>query len=266
MHKMLALIRAGWLTSTSYRLQTVLSFGGMVVSFVPLYFVAQALQPVMADSIRGEGDQYFGFVVVGMVALYLLNAAVQALPSKVRVSITYGTLEALLSTPAGLPSILGGMIGVDLLWAGARVLVLLVTGWLLGANLEWSELLLALVIMGLIVLAYLPFGLIGAALVVVFRTPGPVPQGVVYLSILLGGVYYPTQVIPSWIQTVSDMIPLTYGLRALRQVLLNSAPLGSVAADIGILMAFALSLFAMSTIVFRVAFRHARRSGTLTHY
>ena len=36
-------------------------------------------------------------------------------------------------------------------------------------------------------------------------------------STLLGGVYYPTTVIPSWLASASEFVPLGYGLRALRQ-------------------------------------------------
>ncbi|MEZ5583864.1 MAG: ABC transporter permease [Candidatus Competibacteraceae bacterium] len=259
-------MRAQWLTSTSYRLQTLLSFFGMIVSLIPLYFVAQALQPLMADSITDEGDQYFGFIVVGMMVMYLLNSAVRTLPAAVRSGINHGTLEALLSTPAGLPAILSGMLGVDLLWASLRVFVLLIGGWTLGIQVAWEGLLPMLVIMVLLILAYLPFGLVGAALVLLFRTPGPVPAMVISLSILLGGVYYPTHVIPSWIQDISDVIPLTYGLHALRQVLLEGVTLSLVASDIGVLFIFVFLFFTVGVLTFATAFRYARRSGTLTQY
>jgi hypothetical protein len=68
MRETLALMRASWLTATSYRLGMVMSLGGLIVTILPMYFVAGALQPVLADRISTEGGQYFGFLVVGVLA------------------------------------------------------------------------------------------------------------------------------------------------------------------------------------------------------
>lgn len=266
MGKALALARASWLTASSYRLNMILSIVSLLVMVVSLYFVATALQPVMADAIDSEGGQYFGFLIVGMIALSCLTTAVTALPSALGSSITSGTLEALLSTRARIPELLAGMVGYAFVWTGIRGVLLLTGGWALGAPVAWERWPLALVILALIVLAYLPFGLLAAAMVLAFRTAGPLPQAVLVLSGLLGGVYYPTHVIPSWIQHLSAVVPLTYGLRALRQATLEHAPVGALLADLTVLLGFVLVLFISSGYVFFAALRYARRSGTLSQY
>lgn len=266
MREILALTRAQWLSQTSYRLQTLLSFAGIIVSVIPLYFVSDALQPVMENAIRNEGGQYFGFLVIGMVATLLLNASVLLMPSMMASSISRGTLEAMLSTPASVPTILIGMIGAGIVWAFARIVVLLAGGWVLGAPVQWDALVPLMIILGLIMLSYLPFGIIAAALVLTFRTSGPLPQGVTYLSILLGGVYYPTHVIPSWLESLSDFVPLTYGLRALRRVALDGENIGSVLPDLLIVGAFIVILTTIASTCFAIAFRHARRAGTIAQY
>ena len=99
-----------------------------------------------------------------------------------------------------------------------------------------------------------------------FRTTGPLPQGVLIASGMLGGVYYPTHVIPSWIERISDVMPLTYGLRALRRTLLDGAPLSAVASDLAVLAGFIVVLSVAAAIAFRAALGHARRAGTLAQY
>ncbi len=266
MREALALMRASWLTATSYRLNMVFSVLALLVTVVPFYFVADALQPLMADAIRNEGQQYFGFLVVGTVAFSFLSAAVTALPGAVGSGIRSGTLEALLATPARLPAIFGGLIGYNIVWTTLRAALLIGFGLLLGVRIDWGNILLASGIVGMIVLAYLPVGLAAAALVLAFRTTGPLPQGVLIASGMLGGVYYPTHVIPSWIERISDVIPLTYGLRALRRALLDGAGVADVATDLGILAGFILLLSSASIAIFLVALRHARRTGTLAQY
>jgi len=49
-------------------------------------------------------------------------------------------------------------------------------------------------------------------------------------------------------------------------VLLDGAVLSDVAADLTILFIFMVGLFAMACLAFYVAFRHAKKAGTLAQY
>ena len=79
MREALAMLRASWLSASSYRLGMILSIAGLVVAVLPMYFVAGAIQPLIADRIAGEGGHYFGFLVVGMLAFSFLSMAVNGL-------------------------------------------------------------------------------------------------------------------------------------------------------------------------------------------
>ncbi|MGQ0715654.1 MAG: ABC transporter permease [Gemmatimonadaceae bacterium] len=266
MREALALVRASWLGASSYRLGMLLSLGGLVVAILPMYFVADALQPVLAESIRNEGGNYFGFLVVGMLAFSFMSVALSAVPGAIASGIGTGTLEAMLATRAPLPALLSGLVGYGFAWTAVRAALTIVVAVMLGVRLSAEQSALALLILSLIVGAYAGLGLMAASMVLVFRTAGPFPKVVLLVSSLLGGVYYPTSVIPSWIQTLSDVVPLTYGLRALRRVWLDGIGLGGVAADVATLLGIAAVLFAVGAAMFAAALRHARHAGTLAHY
>ena len=85
-------------------------------------------------------------------------------------------------------------------------------------------------------------------------------------STFLGGVYYPTTVIPGWIESVSAFLPLTYGLTALRAVLLEGRSLVTVWRDVSILLVFTGVSLVVSTVAFKAALRYARRVGNLAQY
>lgn len=266
MREALALVRAGWLTASSYRVTMLLSVASLLAGVVPLYFIARALQPIMARSVASQGGQYFGFLLLGLVALSLVTTAVNTLPGAIGSTISTGTLEALFSTRASLPSLLVGLAGYSFAWSAARAALLFVTGWMLGVHVAWRGAPIGLGILVLLVCAYIPIGLIAAAAVLAFRTSGPLPKIIVAVSGLLGGVYYPTNVIPSWIQALSAAVPLTYGLRALRRTLLEGAPLSAVLTDLLVLAAFVVVLMVVGAYLFARALRLARQSGTLAQY
>lgn len=264
--KIAALTRAKFLAFLSYRVQTVLSVAALLASVVPIFFIASALQPVAARSIAGEGGQYFGFLVLGLIAGSFVSACVSVLPAEVGTAIGNGTLEALLATPTRVGTILLGLSGFGLIWTGLRAFLLLAAASLLGAAVQWSRVLPAFLVVLLIVACHLSLGAIASALVIAFRTSAGVPQLVITASMFLGGVYYSTTVIPSWLHDLSAAVPLTYGLRAVRRVLLDGASLGSVAGDLRILALFTLAFAVVGGLAVRLALAYGRRHGSLAQY
>ena len=73
-----ALLRASWMTAVSYRAQLLFSLLSLLVTVIPMYFVAGALQPTMAGAIAREGGHYFGFLVIGTAGLLVIQAATMA--------------------------------------------------------------------------------------------------------------------------------------------------------------------------------------------
>lgn len=266
MSKILALTTAQWRVMKSYRLQTLLSFGGLLFTVVPLFFISQAVQPVMANAISTEGGSAFGFLLIGTIVIMLVTTALSVVPNALSGAIASGTLEALLATPTSTSTLLTGLSAFPLCVSLLRAAVLLGSGVLLGISIYGSALPAALCILLIIVVAHAAIGVMSGAMILLFRTAGPLSKLVLVASTLLGGVYYPTHVIPSWLRVVSDLLPLSYGLRALRVVLLEGAPVASVTRDLSILLEATAILVAAGVALFGLALRHARRQGTLAQY
>ena len=68
MRSALALVRANFLTAASYRVAWIMSLAGLAFQIVPTYYISKVLDPVLGSSIKGEGSDYFGFLVMGTVA------------------------------------------------------------------------------------------------------------------------------------------------------------------------------------------------------
>lgn len=266
MRSALALMRVAWLSGTSYRLATLMQFASVVVSVVPLYFVATAVQDLAAGSIQAEGGRYFAFIVVGVASMYVLAASLGAIPSAIASNIGSGVFESLLVTRTSLPMILLGLSGYPVSLSMLRAGALVVGALFFGMRLSPSMIPAAVVIVALMCFAYAGIGLISAALIVVFRTSGPLITIVMALSGLLGGAYYSTAAVPGWIRGLTDFVPLTYALRPIRMLLLGDASLGEVVEDVSILASIALVTISIGTLCLTFALRRARRAGTLSQY
>src|SRR5262245_63136921 len=98
----------------------VFSIVALVASVVPTFYIANALQPFMAERIQGQGHEYFGFLLLGMACFSLLTTAVSALPNAVGAGISSGSFESMLATPIRLPELLAGMVAYDFTWSLVR--------------------------------------------------------------------------------------------------------------------------------------------------
>lgn len=261
-----ALIRAGFRTATSYRLRFAQSILTSVVSVVPVFFVARALQPMMGPTIKNEGSDFFAFLIVGFVVMSFVVMCVDTLPSQVGSDINNGFFEALLGAPVGTPSILAGMVAYPVLFTMVRGVIMLVLAAILGVAFSITRLPVVSLIVVLLAVAHFGIALIATGLMVAFRTTLSIPQVVITASGFLGGVYWPTSVIPSWVYTVSQFVPLTYGLRALRQALLDGRTLAQVSDDVLTLAAFAGLLISLGILAISWSLAYARRRGTLSQY
>ena len=266
MRESLALLRAAWLTESSYRLNMGFSLASLAFIVVPLFFVTKALQPMMATSISTQSPQYFAFALVGAMTLTVISASASALPSALASAIGRGTLEAFLATPTNPLVLFTGMSAYGILWALLRAAVMLAAGMVLGVHVAWANTLTIALIVVLLIAVHAAIGLAASSMLLCFRTTGPLITGMLAVSALLGGAYYPTHVIPSWLQELSTWLPITYGLRALRQAALLNEPFSAVAADVGILAAFTVVLLVAGALTLRAALGHARRTGSLSHY
>lgn len=266
MRKVLALTRAGFLAAASYRIAFVTQILAIGAAAVPIYFITGALQGTMAPVVAGEGGSYFGFVIVGLAAAAWMQFAMGTVGDTLLGSVRSGTFEAYLATPTRLPTVLAGLAGWPAIMVFLRFLVMLTAGALLGVAFRWQAMPAVLLVLALLAAAYLSVGIVVSALVLAFRTSGPITGVATILSYLLGGVYYPTRVIPSWIRDLSDLVPLAPALRALRRLLLDGVPLEAVSADLGQLALLAVAYLGLSVPCLVAALHHARRSGTLAQY
>jgi ABC-2 type transport system permease protein len=262
----MALLRAGFLTRLTYRVGFTFSFLSLAFQAVPMFYIARALQPFMDAPGRLQGTPYFAWLVLGTVAFLILVASLDSLPRAIENGLITGQLEALLSTPASVRTVFAGLASGDIVWSIIKALVYLLCGAILGARFHWVNLPLGALILGLLILATVPFGIVAGSFLIAFRRAGPLQTLVVLLSQFLGGIYYPTNMIPTWVQDISRVLPVTYALRSLRGVLIDGRGLRDVTGDLAILAAMAVVLLGGSMLCLRVSLRYARRTGGLAQY
>jgi ABC-2 type transport system permease protein len=86
------------------------------------------------------------------------------------------------------------------------------------------------------------------------------------MGTMLGGAYFPVDVLPGWLRQVSFLIPITYSLDALRLTILQGYSVGMVAHPLLVLALMAAILLPGSLSIFAAMVRKGRIEGTLMQY
>ena len=77
---------------------------------------------------------------------------------------------------------------------------------------------------------------------------------------------YPVTVLPTPLQWLARLVPVTYSLQGMRLALLQQASISSLWPNLRALLLFAVVLLPVSLAVFSWALRRTKISGTLTHF
>jgi ABC-2 type transport system permease protein len=262
-----AFLRRDWHSETSYKLAFALQFANIFFTVAVFYFVAQLMGTSASPYLAPYGGDYFSFVLIGISFSAYFGVGLNGFAGRLRTAQTTGTLEAMLATPAHLSVIILGSVQWSYLLTTLRVLVYLLVGVLfLGVRLGGANYLAALAVLVLTVISFSSLGVIAAAFIMVFKRGNPVTWLFGAVSSLLGGTYYPIEVLPDWLQKLSALIPVTYALRAMRLALLQGAGFDQLRGDLLALGLFCVVLLPLGLFAFSWAVRMARRDGSLTHY
>jgi ABC-2 type transport system permease protein len=121
------------------------------------------------------------------------------------------------------------------------------------------------VIVCLSTLCFACFSAAQAGIGIVIKRGNPLAWLLSTLSALVGGAFFPTSLLPSWLQWVSAVHPLSYATHAARAALLSGAPFDQLLPDLSVLALFDIVAVPVSLAIFSWAVRTARTDGSLAH-
>jgi len=259
--KIIAVLKKDVITAVRYRNGFVLSNLAQVGQLATFYYLARAVGP----QFRPEGMPYFLFLLIGTGFYTFLLAGTHSFLKMIQESQQTGTLEVLLttSTPAAVLVSLGALsvFGEELLQFG----IYIGAGIFLFAPVLHISVLACLLAFGFSILSAFAIGLFAAGMQISMHKGSAMLWALGSGAWLMSGTLFPVAALPKPVQMVSNFIPFTHSLTAMRLAVLG----GSFAAttrEVGILAIFALILLPAGIMFFSWMVRQARQNGTLSFY
>ena len=222
---LLAVIRRNWQMNKRYFPVTLFFNRGLDAGFtlLGLWLIANFL---FANNIKVgnaiEYSDYFSYAAVGLV---YYNASIAILMNVGRALITEvreGTLESTLVSPFNIVYYYLGIFLEQFVRTFLEFLFSYIIAILLGADLQQITLLILLLGFLYVSICSFSMGVFLSNIMLWFRDTF-ISQNTIFLIIfLVSGITFPIELLPKFLRVISNFIPLTYSIKAIRTLYLET--------------------------------------------
>lgn len=239
-----------------------------VANALAVSFIGLGVQAVDQDGV--VADEFANFLVAYLVIGTLMWGFMSGIFNNLSEMIAWerweGTIEYTFMAPVRR---IVQMLGQMTFSVTYSIIFTIVVGFFLAIafeiDLTKADLLGALVVVLAGSISIVGIGVFGSILPLLYPERGAQLIHIIQAALLLvSGVYYPVEVLPSWLQFVAQFSPATYVLSGMRYTLLPDSDVGMPVMDAVIpLLLMGVIMLPLGVWAFQKAERFAKRTGRL---
>jgi len=235
---------------------------------VPFVFQGQAL---LGDSLQSENfAQYTGtasvleFIFIGALMWNILDSAIWGAGNALRWEQHSGTLQYLWLAPISRINLMIGASLGSTIWSlieiiGQFAILSIFVSW----QVTFVDVVMTLLVLILVIIGLYGFSFAFAAIILVFKEPGVLTEFVDNALYICSPIRYPMQVLPNWARWIAVIIPFTWGLTAVRFLLMTNDSVINMLYMVGILVAIDVAFWIVGYLFFHLAERKTLKKGDL---
>jgi ABC-2 type transport system permease protein len=194
------------------------------------------------------GVDYVDYLVPGIIGMILLFGSMFAGISVIW-DRQFGFLKEVMVTPVSRTSIVLGRTAGGVTMALFQGILILIAGMAMGLNTGFFNVLFSLIFMILISAGFVGLGLAFASKMEDMHGFQLIMNFLIFPIFFLSGALFPITELPSVLILLSYLNPLTYGVDALRRILIGTSQF-PLSIDILALLGFCISMIALGTYLF----------------
>jgi ABC-2 type transport system permease protein len=200
----------------------------------------------------GGNLNYFNFIAPGLLMMIVMMGAMTGIPRAISHEKEIGTFDGILAAPVNdLSIILGKTVAQTVRGFIQGIIVLGIAILLFGVTIQPASLPLAFVMLFLGIFSFIGLGILLTSLANNEETAMILMTVLQFPMMFLTGVFFPIQQMPWFMQWLSQILPLTYAVTAMRKVMILNASIADVLPEVVILVVFGAIMLAIAIPVFR---------------
>ncbi|HUG55634.1 MAG TPA: ABC transporter permease [Candidatus Limnocylindrales bacterium] len=259
LERQVALMRRYWLWELVWIVYSITT--SLAVAYIALaapIITGQAADPATTS-------RFVLYLLIGTVSWRFLGIVFEDIAEIIAWERWEGTIEYTFMAPVPrLTHLIGMAIGTVMRAAVISILVLFAVMLFIPVDLSNANPLSAFALLGVGTLAFIGLGIASACFPLMWTEKGIQMAYIVQAVVLLvSGVYYPTSVLPSWLQAISVVSPATYVIEGMRRALLDGADLVALWPLVWPALLIGAISIPLGLRLFVAAERYAKRTGRL---
>jgi ABC-2 type transport system permease protein len=252
---------------SGYKAAFLIRFIDSMMLLVLFYFLSQLITPGTSPGLKGHGYGYFSFALIGLGFARYFDLTLRMFSESIRLAQVTGCFEAMMSSQTGCVTVALMSSLYGLISGGVQLLLILAAGVVgFGMDLTHLNLPATALVLVLSLTIFVAFGVLSAAAVVWLKKGDPITWILGGFGTIVGGAYFPIDMMPTWMQKVALVNPFTYCLDALRMTMLQGYSVVMIVKPLATLLGIVAILLPASLGLFAAAVQKGRREGTLMQY
>ena len=258
-------IKKDFLWDYSYKISFYGQFAGMLLTLITFFFLSKTFEANQSIHLESYENNYFLFSIVGIAFLDHFSILIRSLSNSIRNAQAFGYIDSLLNTQRKTIFIMLYMLVYPYLKGNLKFIIYLYLSSLISSfSISLSTYLFASLLLFLSSLFFLGIAFLSASFVLIYKQADPINYLSNVLISLFSCVIYPITVLPDKLQIISNIIPATYSLELLREIIFfgnfsfNIDLINVIFIPIGVIIA--------SFIIFNFAITVVKRDGSSGKY
>ena len=210
-------------------------------------------------------EQLTLYLLIGSLLWGFLNLLLKEMSYSIVWERWEGTIEYTFMAPVSrLTHLIGTSIAALIYGIIRTTLVLIAIAFFFNINLESANLIGAIVILGVASISFIGIGMMVSILPLLTPERGEIMGTIVQAFLLMiSGIYYPSSVLPLWLQKISLLSPAYYALDGMRKALINGLSVRELWPYIWPMIILGIILVPLGWFIFSIGERYSKVKGRL---
>ena len=234
-----------------------------IVNSLAVTFIGAAMQQISGQKV--DTSFLVLYLLIGTLVWSYLSVVFDAISEMITWERWEGTIEYTFMAPVRRGTHMIGTVLFAIIYGVLRTgVILLVVSAFFHVDLRNANFISGAIVLLVGSISFVGLGIVAAVLPLMFTERGSQMTRVVEAVLLLvSGVYYPVDVLPSWLQAIARVSPATYVLEGMRRSLMDGMGVLELARYLVPLLLIGMASIPLGVTIFGWAERAAKRNGTL---
>ncbi len=262
-----AFLKKDFINQSSYRLSFLLNIISIFIA-VYVFFIFSKLFEGTNSYLEDFGNDYFFFLIIGITLSDFVIRICSVINTEVRNYQLTGIFEEIINIKGSTVELLSYSFLYPIFYSLLRMLIFLVFSiFVFDLNLNFENLFFIVTTIILTLISCLGIAYIAGAYALAFKKGNPLSALNQLSVMILGGVFFPTSILPAWLGAISQFIPITHALEITRHLFMYGNEINEkVLSHFAYLSLLSFILLAMGLYVCNLAIKIGKKNGTLTLY